>query len=246
MTALGVTLSNLDAPDDQHPVVLSIAEAGAAATPACQFQGQLMVGDRILTMTGATNVHAMDWKHGCKEAEHATINMLKKSRSRTVNVRVERDGAEKVVTVEKTAHDSSLGLTIESNTAWAHPVVREVEPKSPCRGVIQLGDKVKSVEAAFDDVTLDTRHASEAKVATGFLKDLVGPVSFVVLRLDDVKARTLMVEAMVAEAAIAPKTAEAHAEAQANAGGIISMARMKLWRERSGRHSRINLLSSQI
>ena len=246
MTALGVTLSNLDEPDDQHPVVLSIANGGAAATSACQFQGQLMVGDRILTMSGATNVHAMDWKHACKEAEQATVSMLKKSRSRMVNVRVERDGTEKLVTVEKDAHDSSLGLTIESNTAWAHPIVREVESKSPCRGVIQLGDKVKSVEAAFDDVTLDTRHASEAKVATGFLKDVVGPVSFLVLRMDDVTARTVMVDAMLADAAIAPRTAEAHAEAQANAGGIINMARMKLWRERSGKHSRINLLSSQI
>jgi hypothetical protein len=174
-TALGVTLSNLEEPDDQHPVVLSIAEGGAAATPAYQSKGRLMVGDRILMLTGATNVHATDWMYGCDEAAKATLNMLKKSSSRMVNLRVERDGTDKVITVEKSA-SGDLGMVIESNTTWAHPIVRVVEPQSPCRGVVQVGDKVKSVEAAYNDVTLDTRHAGAAKVATGLLKDVVGNV----------------------------------------------------------------------
>ena len=82
-------------------------------------------------------------------------------------------------------------------------------------------------------------HAGAAKVATGLLKDVVGNVYLVVLRMDDLKARTEMVEAMVAEAAIAPKTAEEDAEE--GSGRILSMVRMKLWRERSIKHSRIVL-----
>ena len=99
-----------------------------------------------------------------------------------VNLRVERDGTDKVITVEKSA-SGDLGMVIESNTTWAHPIVRVVEPQSPCRGVVQVGDKVKSVEAAYNDVTLDTRHAGAAKVATGLLKDVVGNVYLVVLRM---------------------------------------------------------------
>ena len=47
-TKLGIALSNAE--DKEHPVVCTIGDDGAAATPSCQLQGKLEAGDRVLSI----------------------------------------------------------------------------------------------------------------------------------------------------------------------------------------------------
>ena len=221
-STLGITLTNRS-DSEEEPVVLSIAAGGAAATPEHQISGTLMPGDRIISISGSRNVLRTDWRHDCDATAEATVGMLKRAASSVVNVRIKRDGVEALVPVEKASKDASLGLGIESNAAWLHPVVREVDP-GPCTGKLKAGDEIVSIEAASTVAKIYTRHAKSPKTCTAFLKELVGPITLTIHRLADPAKREAVVTAM---------TAEATGDEEVVASKIINMARMKLWRERA-------------
>ena len=223
---LGITLVHRSEADD-HPVVLSIANGCAAATPANHISGVLMPGDRVVSISGAGNVLRTNWSHNCVAAANETVSMLKKSKSSIVNVRIEREGVESVIQVERASSEASLGLQIESNTKWLHPVVRMVE-QGPCEGKIKVGDHIVSVEAATTQEKRETRNTmDDIKASVAFLDELVGPVKFQVLRIPNLAQREAFVTHMVAEA-----TGE-ELVAGKSRPTIMTVAMMKLWRQKS-------------
>merc|ERR1719217_700332 len=104
-------------------------------------------------------------------------------------------------------------------------------------GKLKAGDEIVSIEAASTVAKIYTRHAKSPKTCTAFLKELVGPITLTIHRLADPAKREAVVTAM---------TAEATGDEEVVASKIINMARMKLWRERSFKHSSTKLLSSEV
>ena len=193
-TKLGITLSNQE--DKDHPVVCAISDDGAAATPACQLQGKLEAGDRILEIEAATNVVRVETDVDCKSTAVATTAMLKKAVG-VLKVGIIRDGEAKVVEVPKPTPTSQLGVVIESSKAWKHPKIREVKPGCPSTGLLQPGDIVTSIEAPTEVAKLETHHATaKHTVASGFLKAAVGPISLKIHRLKDASQRRKSVAAL--------------------------------------------------
>ena len=181
-TKLGIALSNAE--DKEHPVVCTIGDDGAAATPSCQLQGKLEAGDRVLSIEAATNVVRVETEVDCKSSATATTAMLKKSVG-DIRVGILRAGESKVVMVHKPTPTASLGVIVESSKAWKHPRVREVRP-GPATGELQEGDIITSIEAATAMAKLETHHAAaKHTVASGFLKAAIGPITIHVHRLKD-------------------------------------------------------------
>lgn len=104
-----------------------------------------------------------------------------------IRVEILRKGALKMVVIE-TLQSRSLGLTIESNAAWPHPVVRDIDKDGPCYGPMKCGDQLVSIEATTRAAKrLDTRCAADkpggsSTVVTSFLKLAVGKVRILVHR----------------------------------------------------------------
>jgi len=196
-TKLGIFLTNDKV--NSHPVVVRIAEDGAAATPACQLQGVLMAGDKIMSLEAATNVVRVDTATDCKHSATATSAMLKKSVGQ-VKIGIQREGVPSVVVVDKPKQDMTLGILLESSPAWEHPRVQSIGD-GPCVGKLEPDDVVVSVEAATEVAKLDTNpKVSSHLVSTAFLKSAVGPVQIHVHRIKDVQKRRASVAAMVAAA----------------------------------------------
>ena len=194
---LGLTLSNVQE-EDEHPVVLIVEDGGAVASPACQTRGVLQPGDRIISLEAAMNVQSLRWERDCKSAERATVSMLKKA-STVVNITIERDNVESIVSIVKPSKNATLGLGIESNKKWQHPIVREVDPLSSCSGKIKTGDKLLSVDCPTTFAKLDTRHAPAAKTSSAFLREAIGPVTVLVHRMQDDGKRNEHVSSMLDE-----------------------------------------------
>ena len=192
--ALGVTVTNVK--DVAYPVVATVG-GGAAGNPACQVQGVLQAGDRIISCAALTQVQHVDWEGDCTDIEKGTIEMLKKAVG-AIKITIERDGVVSTVTVEKRTQASSLGIEIESSLQWKRPLIRRVV-EGPCLGLIREGDKLMSLEAPTEIVKLEARDVTGAQIVR-FLGPVVGGLRFRVHRLRD--------EAQRKEAAATARMAE--------------------------------------
>ena len=229
-TKLGLTLSNV-AEEAEHPVVLIVEEEGAVA---CQVQSALQPGDRVISLEAAMNVQSLRWEGDCKSAERATVGMLKKATS-VVNITIERDNVEAIVSIKKASKDAPLGLGIESHAEWQHPIVREVDPLSSCKGKIKNGDRLLAVECPTTLAKLDTRHAAAAKISAAFLKEAIGPVTVEVHRMQDEGKRNEHVSLMLDE----------YHNGSASRS-ISNAARLKRWLTRATAESHIHVMSATL
>jgi len=186
------------------PFVATIAPHGVAANPEAQLQGVLMQGDRLTKMEGLTSVLRIDFEGKTSEAarEAAATPLLLGKALGEIKIGIERDGSRRVVSVRKEHQEDPLGLKIESKRRgeWAHPCIFKVY-KGPCKGIIEVGDLLWSIEAATEFATLNTHHESQSHtVATAFIKAAIGPVKITVRRIKDWGARHAWLEAATAKA----------------------------------------------
>ena len=205
-TKLGIALSNAE--DKEHPVVCTIGDDGAAATPSCQLQGKLEAGDRVLSIEAATNVVRVETEVDCKNSASTCTAFIKRC-VHDIKFGVLCDGSTKTVVVHKGAQASQLGLLLETCPRWKHPRVSSLTAGSPCEGKLAVGDIITSIEAATAMAKLETHHAAaKHMVASGFLKAAVGPITIHVHRLKDQGKRQASVAALQSSAATDPEVAE--------------------------------------
>ena len=117
-----MVLSNQE--DDAHPVVVSVNSGGAAATPACQLQGELTPGDRILSIEAATAVVRLQTSK--KVGATPTAALLKRAVG-TVKVVIRRRGETLDIELEKSSAADHIGIElVSSSQGEKHPVVSSV------------------------------------------------------------------------------------------------------------------------
>ena len=194
-TKLGVVLTNVD--DDAHPIVASIMEDGAVADLACQVQGELMAGDKILALSALTSIVKIDTAVDCKGEALATTALLKKAVG-PVKFTVERAGAVQEVVITKPTKDDAMGIQLTSQADWKYPKVSKAE--GLCSD-LKVDDVVIAVEGPTEYATIETRHSEHSHLlATGFLKSAVGSIAIHIHRLTNAKKVAEIVSDIAAEA----------------------------------------------
>ena len=214
---LGVTLSSES--NDAHPVVVKLAKGGAAATAACQLQGKLMEGDRILSISGYTQVVHLDTV--AQWSAVTTASMLNKSVG-LVKFIVRRNGEDIDIAVWKAAAADRLGIELRSEQGDRHPVVSSVADRFTqglAAGKLVVGDVLVSVQAATASESMGVAatlgangHASRA--TSQFLSSALGPITLEVERIKSKQARRASVTAAVARLSKATDVHESDGQAE--------------------------------
>ena len=201
-TKLGVVLTSAE--DCSLPVVASVKDTGAAADVACQLEGTLMPGDKIVKISALSNVVFLNTAIDCKGEARATTDLLKKAVG-PIKIAIERAGHAETVIVDKPKQSMPLGVELASKSDWKHPKVSSVVDRftlGVAASILKVDDVIISVEAATDDATLETRNALDTCVAAvGFLKGSVGKITMEVHRAKSGKKAAETIMNLAAEAA---------------------------------------------